>query len=131
MAGRASDESLKWLDWPQYLAVVEQLRHECGGALHAHLNTRAPCQVSCGQHLRCVPLLSRTCGGLELRIMCCACGPAALDADGKPRPERTVAWSLQRFLIFAILSCVPDRQRTLRELKVGRTLMKEGDTCAH
>lgn len=82
VAGRASDESLKWLDWPQYLAVVEQLRHECG----------------------------------------------ALDANGKPRPERTVAWSLQRYLIFAILSCVPDRQRTLRELRVGKTLLKEGDT---
>jgi hypothetical protein len=29
-----------------------------------------------------------------------------------------------------ILSCVPDRQRTLRELSVGKTLVKEGDTCA-
>jgi hypothetical protein len=29
-----------------------------------------------------------------------------------------------------ILSCVPDRQRTLRELSVGKTLVKEGDMCA-
>jgi hypothetical protein len=29
--------------------------------------------------------------------------------------------------VFAILSCIPDRQRTLRELEVGRTLFKEGD----
>lgn len=28
-----------------------------------------------------------------------------------------------------ILSCVPDRQRTLRELQIGKTLVKEGDTC--
>ena len=40
-----------------------------------------------------------------------------------------MAWAVQRYLIFAILSCVPDRQRTLRELSVGRTLVKEGDTC--
>ncbi len=36
-----------------------------------------------------------------------------------------VAWSVQRYLLFAILSCIPDRQRTLRELEVGRTLFKE------
>ena len=36
---------------------------------------------------------------------------------------------LQKYLIFAILSCVPDRQRTLRELELGRTLVKDGDKC--
>ena len=41
-----------------------------------------------------------------------------------------MAWSLQKYLIFAILSCVPDRQRTLRELELGRTLFKEGDRCS-
>ena len=34
----------------------------------------------------------------------------------------------KRYLIFAILACVPDRQRTLRELELGRTLIKTGDT---
>jgi hypothetical protein len=34
---------------------------------------------------------------------------------------------VQKYLIFGILSCVPDRQRTLRELRVGKTLFKEGD----
>jgi hypothetical protein len=38
-----------------------------------------------------------------------------------------VARSLQTYLIFAILSVVPDRQRTLRELELGRTLVREGD----
>jgi hypothetical protein len=36
-----------------------------------------------------------------------------------------VAASLQRYLIVAILSVVPDRQRTLRELEVGRTLLQQ------
>jgi hypothetical protein len=31
------------------------------------------------------------------------------------------------YLIFGILACVPDRQRTLRELKIGKTLFKEVD----
>jgi hypothetical protein len=38
-----------------------------------------------------------------------------------------VAASLQRYLIVAILSVVPDRQRTLRELEVGRTLLQQED----
>jgi hypothetical protein len=41
--------------------------------------------------------------------------------------RREVAASLQRYLIVAILSVVPDRQRTLRELEVGRTLLKQED----
>jgi hypothetical protein len=41
-----------------------------------------------------------------------------------------VALCLQRYLVFAILGCVPDRQRTLRELEVGRTLVKDGERWA-
>lgn len=41
----------------------------------------------------------------ELRSEC-----AALDSIGRRRSDAAVAWSLQKYLIFAILSCVPDRQ---------------------
>ena len=41
------------------------------------------------------------------------------------RSQSAIAWSMQRYLIFAILSCVPDRQRTLRELRIGKTLIRE------
>ena len=52
---------------------------------------------------------------------------------GGTRTDAAVAWSLQRFLVFGILSCVPDRQRTIRELEIGRTLFKEhkGDGGGH
>lgn len=36
-----------------------------------------------------------------------------------------MATAYQRFLILAIFSCVPDRQRTIRELEIGKTLLKE------
>ena len=55
---------------------------------------------------------------------------AGLDVQGRRRSPAAVAQSLQRYLLFAILSCVPDRQRTLRELRVGRTLFNEDGTCA-
>lgn len=51
----------------------------------------------------------------------------ALLPDGGRRENRDIAWSLQKYLIFAILSCIPDRQRTIRELKIQRTLFKEGN----
>lgn len=51
----------------------------------------------------------------------------ALLPDGLRREDKEIAWSLQKYLIFAILSCIPDRQRTIRELKMDRTLFKEGN----
>ncbi|GBF97947.1 hypothetical protein Rsub_10620 [Raphidocelis subcapitata] len=56
----------------------------------------------------------------ELREEC-----AGLTSTGGPRSPKEVALALQRYLVFAILSCIPDRQRTLRELEIGRTLFKE------
>jgi hypothetical protein len=60
----------------------------------------------------------------QLRLEC-----AGLDAQGRPRPRLQVAASLQRYLLFAILACVPDRQRTLRELKLGSTLVQAQGRC--
>ncbi|GAQ91425.1 putative Integrase [Klebsormidium nitens] len=56
----------------------------------------------------------------ELRAEC-----AGLYEKGSPRKAFTVAKSVQKYLIAAILACCGDRQRTIRELKVGETLIKE------
>ncbi len=44
----------------------------------------------------------------ELRSEC-----AALDSIGRKRKAAAVAWSLQRYLIFALLSCIPGRPARL------------------
>lgn len=75
----AADEAAKWLDWPDYLRLVERLKWECAPLTHV----------------------------------------------GDQRPDKDVAMAVQRYLLFAILACVPDRQRTLRELELGRTLVCE------
>lgn len=52
----------------------------------------------------------------ELRSEC-----AALDSQGRKRTGAAVAWSLQRYLIFALLSCIPgapQSDRCLRSLPV-------------
>ncbi len=70
VAVRASDETLKWLDWPEYLRTVQELRKECAGRNHL----------------------------------------------GSKRARSAVAWSLQCYLIFAILSSIPDRSGSCLEL---------------
>jgi len=81
-APHAADDKRKWLEWDDYLSLVETLKLEC----------------------------------------------APNDCDGNPRSARDVAMSVQRYLLFAILACIPDRQRTLRELQLGKTLIKNQAT---
>jgi len=77
-APKVADESLKWLDWPDYLACVNQLKAECH----------------------------------------------PMGTNGKRRSNLAIAWTIQRYLIASFFSAIPDRQRTVRELEVGRTLFK-------
>ncbi len=75
----AADESLKWLDWPEFLACVHHLEQECQPVYNY----------------------------------------------GLKRSPTAIARSVQRYLLFALLAYMPpDRQRTLRELEVGKTLVK-------
>lgn len=41
--------------------------------------------------------------------------------------ERKIATFYQYYLVLAFFACVPDRQRTIRELEVGRSFVKEQD----
>ena len=54
------------------------------------------------------------------------CAPRTV--DGKKRSDTAIASSYQRYLITAFFAYMPpDRSRTIRELELGRTLVKEGD----
>ncbi len=77
-----SNESLKWLEWEEYLGCVQQLKKEC----------------------------------------------ASKQNNGQIRPDSAIALSYQRYLIFALLSVFPDRQRTLRELEFGRTFVERDNS---
>jgi len=73
------DEAKKWLEWPEFLQVVQHLEQECQ-PFYQHGTRRSP---------------------------------------------SAIAASIQRFLIVAFLAFLPpDRQRTYRELEVGKTLLK-------
>ena len=55
---------------------------------------------------------------------------AGRDSSGRLRSAKAVAWSVQTYLLFAVLASVPDRQRTLRELVLGTTLRREPMSAA-
>jgi hypothetical protein len=75
----AADESLKWLNWPEFLACVHHLEAECQ------------------------PVYSY----------------------GVMRSPTAIARSIQRYLLFAFLAYIPpNRQRILRELESGKTLVR-------
>lgn len=63
------------------------------------------------EYLACVEYLKKDC--------------SIYTSDGQPRTERAIAHSYKRYLVAAFLAYMPpDRQRTLRELELGRTLVR-------
>ncbi|OQR93613.1 hypothetical protein THRCLA_08398 [Thraustotheca clavata] len=46
--------------------------------------------------------------------------------NGKPRTKYAIATSYQKCVMLGIFSGIPDRQRTLREIEIGRTLHQNG-----
>ena len=61
VASRSSDETKKWLSWPDFLKVVQQLRCECAGARA----TSAALSSTGGRRLAACGFCP--CGGMERR----------------------------------------------------------------
>ena len=99
IAPRVSDEDKKWLSWPEYLGVVQRSKDELDAELEAFRVTMA----------------ERESKGLSLDTL-----PASI--QGK---QRKIAQQFQRYIVLALLATVPDRQRTFRELELGRTFLRE------
>ena len=53
VASRSSDETLKWLSWPDFLKVVQQLRLECAGTILGGPVSRSAVPVSAVHVLTC------------------------------------------------------------------------------
>lgn len=78
---RVADEASKWIDWPEFLNCVKQLKAEC----------------------------------------------TPTSKSNQLRSKSASATSIQRYLIFAFFSAIPVRPRTVRELELGRTLVKRDE----
>jgi site-specific recombinase XerC len=78
---RVANDASKWIDWPEFLNCVKQLKAEC----------------------------------------------TPINKSNQQRSMSAIATSIQRYLIFAFFSAIPVRPSTVRELELGRTLVKRDE----
>eukprot|EP00798_Chlamydomonas_sp_ICE-L_P000690 gene690-2123_t len=144
VASNVSDEELKWMSWPEYLKFVSELRRECAGQIDIE-----PCKNGKPVVPWSRPMVAMAILNKKTNSKPCLVFPFRPDMQRQasytpestyglidkesskhgtrvvPRSRSMVAMSLQYYLMAAILSCIPDRQRTLRELVVGKNLIKD------
>jgi hypothetical protein len=97
VAPRVSNEDQKWLSWPDYIQVVQ-----------------------------------RTKDDLSLEIQSYETSPTMMKISKNPKDQRIldihrrrIAVLYQKYLILSFFANIPDRQRTIRELEMGRSLVRD------
>jgi integrase len=92
LSPRSSEEDRKWLSWPEYLQVIQDLEKNLLQLIDneeverpSRENTTQPFTPS----------------------------------------QREIAIMYQQYLILSFLACVPDRQRTIRELELKRSFVRD------
>lgn len=104
IAPRSSDEQKKWITWDEYLGVIRAVREEL-------LLEIQDFRYSYGLGNETSP----------------ASGRSKSDDKALQSKRRKIAQDFQRYLILAFFADIPDRQRTMRELELGRTLLRGSD----
>lgn len=100
-AAKSSKEDRKWLSWSEYLGVIRNVKEELEGKLKGYSEK-----------------YDRT---MELPGFC----TTKLAKQRFYSQQRKIATLYQHYLILAIFACVPDRQRTLRELTLGTSFVRD------
>jgi hypothetical protein len=108
-APKQSNEDAKWLSWPQYLGVVQQMAGELQQMLTEYYNQGNTKQQSAN--------ISSSSNSADA-------GGDNSDPVVYTVQERRIATFYQKYLILAIFATVPDRQRTIRELEIGKSLVR-------
>lgn len=99
---RSSEEDQKWLDWEEYLTVVNHLKEDVVQEMETYSSVmRSSSSTSTDSNKR------------------------SPSSKVNKTHRRRIATKYQAYLILAFFSCVPDRQRTFRELDVGRSFLKD------
>ncbi len=109
-APRSSDEGKKWLDWSDYLKVIQLLKSDLTEMINKYES-----QLRVDEDLPCA-------GTLIKQPKTSLAKEKSLDFQRKE-----IAKTYQYYLILAFFARVPDRQRTFRELELGRNFFKVED----
>ncbi|KAL3823654.1 hypothetical protein ACHAXA_009759 [Cyclostephanos tholiformis] len=144
-APRSSDEDKKWLDWSEYLKVIRLLKSDLNEMIKEYDDKTILFEMMDGSNDDCDGTISAKRGEHQSDL------GRNKASDKKVRQRKTsssntrlaVAKSLQvqrreianifqRYLILSFFACIPDRQRTFRELELGKNFFRvennEGDT---
>lgn len=96
LSPRSSDEDQKWLPWSEYLEVVRGLKRDLLQCIQKYENDASEHQSN------------------------------KRDVNKAYSPtQRKIAVLYQQYLILSFLACVPDRQRTIRELELKRSFVRD------
>ena len=87
---RSSDEGKKWLEWDEYLEVIQMLKHDLNQMIDKY---EADHTVND-------------------------------DTKSMSRLKKEIATKFQHYLVLSFFASVPDRQRTFRELELGRNFLR-------
>ena len=98
LSPRSSEEDRKWLDWDEYLNVVQMLKEEVESEIRIWEDRMGFDEAS----------PSNTFGSEKIYTPL----------------QRKIARTFQAYLILSFFACVPDRQRTFRELEIGTTFIR-------
>jgi hypothetical protein len=90
---RSSDEGKKWLEWNDYLSVIEMLKSDLMQMIDKFESYSASSD--------------ETKDDKKVQSM-----------------RKDIATCYQHYLILSFFACVPDRQRTFRELELGRSFLR-------
>ncbi len=104
LSPRSSEEDRKWLDWEEYLNVVRLLKEDLQEEIRlfeSNMEIKDTCKY---------PMNNGTNGSRNIHYT---------------PTHRRIATKFQAYLILAFFSCVPDRQRTFRELEVGKSFIRD------
>lgn len=103
-APRSSDEGKKWLDWREYLEVIELLKADLGEMIEKYEIETTDRQQEQGDN--------RVERQKSFRLK-----------------QKEIATIFQHYLILSFFACVPDRQRTFRELQLNKNFLRvNGDS---
>jgi hypothetical protein len=107
VAPRVSQEEHKWLSWPDYIQVVQRTKDDLWLELQDYKTTTHPAVMDHQKNLKQQQIQQRVLN----------------------TQRRRIAVLYQKYLILSFFANVPDRQRTIRELEIGRSFVR--DNASH
>ncbi len=140
-APRSSDEDKKWLDWSEYLKVIRLLKSDLTAMIKKYDDTTRLFETTETTDDDCDDGLSvkREEGQSDIgnenegkkkvrRRKTSSNSARSAMAKSLQVQRHEIANTYQRYLILSFFACIPDRQRTFRELELGKNFFRVENT---